>query len=82
MLLEQILVNFSAFLDIIHPLPSSRIQSVLSLLLCIVIPILSIGLSELLVLCLKGLQIALKVVCEAEVGCVVERLAVQTREEK
>ena len=82
MLLEQVMVDNLASLDIVHPFPCALIESVLSIFLCVVIFIFSIGFTELLVLFLNCLKVALEVLGEVKIFTLVKWLRVQSWEEK
>ena len=82
MLPEELLIGLLATLNIIHPLPRSLVQGMLTVFLRVVVPALTICLSQLPVLFLHSLQIALEVRRETELVSLVERPRVESREEE
>ena len=81
-LLEELLVNLIASLDVVHPLPCSLVKSMLPILLRVVICIFSVSIAQLPILLFHLLYIAFKILSKAEIIRLVIRLRVQTWEVK
>lgn len=82
MLFEEFLIDADAPFDIIHPLPGSFVERVLSILLGVVVFGLAVRPPQLPVLSLHHFQIALEVVGEVKVLSPVVWLRIESWEEK
>ena len=82
MLLEELLVDMIAPLNVVHPLPCAFVEGMLPICLRIVVMLLTKGFSELPVLGLKSGQVVLKVLSKAEIFRLMEWLRVESWEEK